>query len=119
MALTPQDILDRLITILPAFAAYRESDAACFRNDDGSLTRCGVFGDCSHFVRDHYDQLSPLQRRQLGEFVLECMTGSDRDLGDAAATCFLENLTFEPFSEDFERHLSGEALKFYRDFQGK
>jgi hypothetical protein len=40
-------------------------------------------------------------------------------LADAAATCFLENLTYEPFSDDLESYLRGEALDFYRDFQGK
>src|SRR5688572_21296264 len=117
MPLSPQQILERLIAILPEFRTYCESLEACFRDDDGSFTRCGVFGDCSHFVRDRYEQLSPLQRRQLAEFVRECMSSTDTELGDAAATCFLENLTFERFSKDFERYLAGDALEFYRRFQ--
>jgi hypothetical protein len=118
MALTPQQILDRLIAILPGFRAYWESGAACSRDDDGSFTRCGVFSDCSHFIRDRYEQLSPLQRRQLADFVVECMSSTDRELCDAGATCFLENLTFERFSRDFESYLAGDALDFYRRFQG-
>ena len=47
------------------------------------------------------------------------MTPPGTDLDDAAATCFLENLTFEPFSKDFERYLAGEALHFFRRFQGE
>jgi hypothetical protein len=118
MPLTPQQILDRLIAILPGFLAYWESAEACLRTEDGSFSRCGVFDDCSHFVRDHSAGLSPLQRRQLADFVLECMSSTDTELGDAAATCFLENLTFERFSYDFESDLAGDALVFYRRFRG-
>src|SRR3712207_2807605 len=110
MLLTPQQILDRLVATLPAFAAYWESGEACFRDDGGSFTRCGVFSDCAAFVRDRYEQLSPLQRRRLADFVLECVSQSDTELADAAATCFLENLTFERFSRDFEGYLAGDAL---------
>jgi hypothetical protein len=73
MALTPQQILDRLTAILPAFAEYWESDATCFRDDGGAFTHCGVFADCAVFVRDRYD---------------------------------------------FEGYLAGDALAFYRRFQG-
>ena len=119
MPLTPQQVLDRLVAILPAFGPYFASDEACFRDADGSFTACGAFGDCSHFVRAHYASLTGEQRRRLGDFVLECMTDADRELGDAAATCFLENLAFEWFSKDFESYLTGEALKLYRAWQGR
>lgn len=56
--------------------------------------------------------------RQLAAFVVECMSSSDKELGNAAATCFLENLTHERFSKDFENYLAGDALDFYRRFQG-
>jgi hypothetical protein len=115
MPLTPQQILDRLVAILQTSLRTPE---ACFRDDGGSFSRCGVFGDCSHFMRDRYEGLSPLQRRQLADFALECMSQTDQDLGDAAATCFLENLTFERFSKDFESYLSGQARDFFRRFQG-
>ena len=117
MPLTPQQILGRLVVILPEFLEHWESRHSSFRDNDGSFTQCGVLAECSHFVRDHYDQLSSLQRHQLADFVLECMRSTDTDLRDAAATCFLENLSFERFSNDFETYLAGNALDFYRQFQ--
>ncbi|WP_449272135.1 DUF7674 family protein [Humisphaera borealis] len=118
MPLTPQQILERLVEIVPGFHTYWESPEACFHEDNGEFTCCGVFGDCSHFVRAQYEQLSTVQRRQLAAFVVECMSSSDKELGNAAATCFLENLTHERFSKDFENYLAGDALDFYRRFQG-
>jgi len=116
--LTPEQVHSRLIQILPDFAAYWDSPDNLFREDNGSLTLWGVFAECSHFVRDRYEKLSKDQLCQLGRFVNECMALTDTDLDNAVATCLLENLSFERFSKDFEQYLGGEALNFYRQFQG-
>ena len=118
MPLTPQQVFDRLVAILPGFAEHFASDAAAHRAADNSFTLCGVFADCAAYVRDHSDRLTPHQHRQLGTFISECMAHRGTALDTAAATCFLENLTFEPFSDHFATALSGEALKFYQGFQG-
>jgi hypothetical protein len=111
--MTAQDILDRLVVLFPEFAAIWDGPENYFRRDDGSFTRCGVFSEFSHYFRDHYEQFSSAQVAELGRFVSDCVASADTELGDAAATCFLENVGGERFSPDFRRHLSGEALKFY------
>ena len=117
MSPTPRQVLERLIAIVPGFADYWKSDDALF--GDEAPTHCGVFSDWAIFVRDNYEHLSPVQLRLLGEFALECMAGPDTELCDAAATCFVENLTFERFSKGFEGYLAGAALEYYRRFQGE
>jgi hypothetical protein len=117
MELTPRQLFERLVAILPGFGVYCQSPENALA-DDGSLTIYGVFIECSPYVRDQYERLTVEQKRRLGQFVEECMTPPGTDLDNAAATCFLENLTFERFSRDFEGFLDGEALDFYLRFQG-
>ena len=109
--------MDRLVAILPDFAQQWQSPQNSFREKDGTFTLCGAFAECSHFVRDHYERLTDQQRTQIADFIEECMNPPGTDLDNAAATCFLENLTFERFSGDFEQHLKGHSLKFYRDWR--
>jgi len=115
--MTPNTLLCRLIAILPEFGPSWDSPDNCFRGEDGAFTLCGVFIECSHFVCENYQRLAVDQRADLARFIGDCMTEPGTDLDTAAATCFLENLTFEPFSDDFMQYLAGEALSFYRDFQ--
>jgi len=111
--MTARDILAKLVALFPDFAAAWDRPTNCFRDDDGSFTRCGVFSEFSHFFRDCYEQFSPAQVAGVGRFVTECVASADTTLVDAAATCFLENVAAERFSPNFRRHLSGEALRFY------
>ncbi len=110
----PDEILQRLVAILPSFGTYWEAPDNYHQDDDGSFTPCGAFSECSHFVRERYETLTAGQLDELAKFIERCMTLRDTQLADAAATCFLENLTGERFSADFQRHLSGEALKFFK-----
>jgi hypothetical protein len=114
----PKQVLDQFEAIMPAFADRWQSTDNLNRQEDGIFSLCGVFAECSHFVRDHFQQLSDSQLLQLGEFITRCMTPPGTELDNAAATCFLENLAFEPFSKEFEKYLAGKALEFYRRFQG-
>ena len=107
------DLLNRLVALFPDFAAVWDRSTNCFREDDGSFTRCGVFAEFSHYFRDRYEQFNGTQVAELGRFVTEWVASADTELGDAAATCFLENVAGEHFSADFRRQLSGEALKVY------
>jgi hypothetical protein len=111
--MTARAILKRLIALFPGFAEYWERSDNCFRNDDGSFTRCGVFAAFSHFFCEKYEELPKDELAELGQFLSECMESSDRRLADAAGTCFLENVAGERFDRDFREHLSGEALRFY------
>jgi hypothetical protein len=117
MPQTPQQVVDRLIAILPAFAEQWQSPRNCFREADGTFSFCGAFAECSHYVRDHYERLTVEQRTPFAGFIEECMNPPGTDIDNAAATCFLENLTFERFSDDFEQYLKGHSLRFYHDWQ--
>jgi hypothetical protein len=119
MPLTPSEVRDRLIAIVPEFEGQWESDENVFRKDDGSYTFSGVFAEFSHFVRDHFDQLSKAQLHEIGTFISKCIVMPDAIARDAAATCFLENLCFERFSAQFESYLSDGALRVYRQLQGR
>ncbi len=114
----PDEILRKLTAILPGFGPRWEDPDNVYRRDDGSFTPCGVFSECSEFVRERYETLGDGPIDVLASFLEECMTHSQPGLADAAATCFLENLTGERFSADFQRRLSGEALKFFRGWGG-
>jgi hypothetical protein len=111
--MTSQNILDRLIAMFPEFAASWNSPHNYFRDEDGSFTRCGVFAEFSHYFRDHYEQLPQSEVTVLGGLLTEWVANPDRELRDAVASCFLENVSGERFSTDFRRHLSGEALELY------
>ena len=111
--MTAADILDRIIARFPDFAGAWNSPDNCFREDDGTFNRCGVFAEFSHYFRDRYEQFSSTQIAEVGQLVTECVASSDQDLSSAAALCFLENVAAERFSPDFKRHLNGEALRFY------
>jgi len=45
--MTPRDLVGRLSAILPGFRAELESEDNLFRDDDGTLTHCGVFACAS------------------------------------------------------------------------
>ena len=110
--MTAEMILARLVALVPEFAAYWDDPENYFRRDDGSFTSCGAFAQFSGFFRDNYEDLSFGQIADIGAFVSACMESPD-DLGDAAATCFLENISTERFRSDFKRYVTGEALRFY------
>jgi hypothetical protein len=110
---TAETTLKRLIALTPGFAAGWDAPGNCFREDDGSFTHCGVFAEFSSFFRQSYGQLSSDRVAAIGKFIAECVESEDTELANAAATCFLENITAETFSDDFKRFLSGESLRFY------
>ena len=111
--MTTQEILDCLNDLFPDFTVVWNDPGNCFREGDGSFTRCGVFAEFSSFFRDHYERLPQDRIGALGKFVTDCVASEDRDLGDAAALCFLENVAAERFSNEFKQYLNGEALRFY------
>jgi hypothetical protein len=109
----PQVLLDRLIRLFPDFAVYWNRAENCFRSDDGSFTYRGVFAEFSHYFRGHYEQLSQESIKGLAELLADCMRVKDSELGIAGATCFLENVAGERFSNEFRTYLVGEPLAYY------
>lgn len=108
-------VYERLCIILPDFADYWTSPDNLLLEDDGSFSLCGVFTECSHFVRERFWQLTSEQLPELADFISEAMDTPSTELDEAAATCFLENLTYEPFSNVLAGYLSGGARKYYLD----
>jgi len=114
--MVPLDLLHRIISLFPDFQQQWCSADNCFKNDDGSFTYCGVFSEFSSLVRDRYESLTPSAMAGLGDLLSECMNVSNPSLHEAAATCFLENLAYEPFSPSLAKYLSGEPLRFFSQF---
>jgi len=116
---TPTQLLDCLIGILPAFRDYWDQSDNLSIEDDGSFTLCGAFTECGRFVSDNYERLKQEQLSRLGAFLSQCVgtSTSDDELDVAAATCMLENLTHERFSADFRTYLAGEALAYFDRWQ--
>jgi hypothetical protein len=115
----PQVLLDRLIALFPEFREHWDHPSNCFRNDDGSFTLHGVFAEFSHFFRDRHAELPADRAAALGEFVSECMASSDDNLGNAAGTCFVENIAGEPCDRVLSPHLTGEARRYWQAWGGR
>lgn len=114
--MTPQELLDRLTAVFPAFAEAWDGPENYFRNDDGSFTYCGVFAEFSFYFKDRFEQFNSIQLGLLSELLDSCMEVVDSELGNTAATCFLENVAGERFHAEFAEHLRAEALSFYRNW---
>ncbi|WP_207622068.1 hypothetical protein [Alienimonas californiensis] len=112
--MSPTELRDRLVGIFPALAT--EFSTSLFREPDGTLPFCGILAECSHYVRDHIDELLPYQLGRLGTLVSESMIVRGTELDEAAATCFLENLAFERGAEKLTPFLSGNAASFLEQF---
>jgi hypothetical protein len=104
------------VLLFPAFRHEWEAPNNCFVGDDGSFSFCGVFSELGHFFRGEFDSLPQSALEEFGRFVSKCLDHPQSELDEAAATCFLENMAYEPFSARLKRHLHGEALEFYSTF---
>jgi hypothetical protein len=111
--MSPQELLDRLTELFPDFASHWNRPQNCFRGDDGSFSHCGAFAEFSHFFQNHYERLPKVRIKALGLLLIDCMKVPDSELDTAAATCFLENVAGERFSDDFRKYLDAEPLAYY------
>src|SRR5262245_1243865 len=109
-----QALLDQLAALFPDFGPRWDDPGNCFREDDGSFTCHGVFAEFSGFFRARYESLPPENLAALGALASKWMGAPDAGLSNGVATCFLEAVAGERFSADFQRHLTGEALRYYR-----
>jgi hypothetical protein len=111
--MTPQALLERLVTLFPDFRAYWDDPGNCFR-DDGSFTLHGVFAEFTGFFRERHAVLPADRVAALGAFVSECMAPFDSPLDNAAATCFVENISGEPCERELSPHLVREARRYWQ-----
>ena len=111
--MAPRELLSQLTALFPEFGPYWDDPGNCFRNDDGSYTMHGVFSEFTSFFREQSARLTSDQLVALGAFVSECMASLDSDLGNAAATCFVENIAGEDYAEELALSLKGAARKYY------
>jgi hypothetical protein len=112
---SPTDLVDRLITMIPTFAAHWGDPNNLFRDSVG-FTYCGVFSDFSQFLREATDVLNPETIRQLCSLVDECMVDEGSDLENAVGACFLENVAGEPAGVALSPFVNQKAraiLSFY------
>ena len=117
--MTPQVLLDYIVSLFPDFAAYWDDPGNSFRADDGSFTLHGVFCEFTAFFRERFKVLPHDQVATLGAFISECMASADADLDNATATCFVENIAAEECSHDLALYLTGEAREYYRAWGGR
>jgi hypothetical protein len=77
----------------------------------GRFTLGSIFAEFSGFFRQRHESLPADRVANLGIFVSECMALADVDLGNAAATCFVENAAGEECDRELARHLSARRLE--------
>jgi len=115
---TPNELLDKLTHIFPAFLSIWERDDNLFVNKDGTYSVHGVFSVFSTFLRDNFQDIEEQKLERLFEYVEECVktdVHSESGVSNAACTCFLENLTGEgELSKNILRFM-GEKSKEYFD----
>jgi hypothetical protein len=115
----PQELVNRLVVLFPEFQAHWDSPGNCFRHDDGSFTLHGVFAEFTTFFAERYASLPSERVADLGAFVSECMESADENLGNAAGTCFVENIAGDECDRELARHLTGEARRYWKYWGGR
>lgn len=108
--MTPLNVQAKLTEIFPGFEGYWNSRENLHREEDGSATLCGLFAEFSHFMREHFNSLTPQSLDHLSEFIEQRMELPGSDLDTAVATCFLENVAEESFTTALSQHLGGRAF---------
>jgi hypothetical protein len=111
--MSAEKLLQNLIAISPDFQSHWLSADNYHVGEDGTFSAHGAFSEYSSFVKEHANELSEDQLKRIGSFVSECMHVVDSDIGNAASTCFIENLSGEAPSLKLKSYLHGEALKFF------
>jgi hypothetical protein len=116
--MAPAALVERVVALFPEFQAHWDDPSNCFRDDDGKFTLHGVFAVFTHFFKDRHASLPPDRIAALGAFVSHCMESGSEDLGNAAATCFVENIAGEGCDRELSRHLTGAARTYWRFWSG-
>jgi hypothetical protein len=118
--MTPHGLLGYLVALFPDFRAYWDAPDNCFRDDDGSFTLHGLFMEFTSFFKERHATLPAERVAALGAFVSECMAApGDPPLGNAAATCFVENIAGDPCDRELAPHLTGDARRYWKAWGGR
>lgn len=114
----PRELVNRLVALFPEFQAHWDGPGNYFRRDDGSFSLHGVFAQFTSFFSEGHASLPAARVADLGAFVSECMDSADENLGNATATCFVENIAGEKCDRELARHLTGEARRYWKYWGG-
>jgi hypothetical protein len=114
----PEQIKSELMELFPEFESQWESDHNYFRQDDGSFTQAGIFAELSHFIRDRFPDLPQDKTQRLFAQVEGWITCGQTDIENAVATCFLENIAGEPFSNEVRHQLGPKAREYFDNWNG-
>jgi len=114
--MTASDILAGLIQIQPAFRAHWNG-TNLFVSDDGSFTACGVFSQFTTYFCAHHLEMKKEEIKALSALVSRCE--EDQALGEAAYTCFLENIAGDPPEKTIAPFLSKEAAEFIAHWKSR
>jgi hypothetical protein len=100
----------------PGFKNEWEEDDSWNSGVDTSIH--SLFSFYSHFVAERLNDSSLVKRDILFSYIESVMSSGDKNVRDAAATCFLENLLHvvgvEFHKENFFPYLGTESLSFLR-----
>jgi len=103
--MTPPALIDELDEILPGFKRYVTSDDNSFQPN----TFHGVFAACTDFARGR--EVEADSWKNMAQLLNKAVGGSDKDLDNAACTCFIENLAAP--EHPLRGLLLGEALQYW------
>ena len=104
-------LVGKLDLCIPGFALYAwDGDKNLFLHND-ELTVHGALSAFSTYFRDNSRSLDPGQLKSIGKLISQLVGGSDGELGNAACTCFLENLAGG--YPQLEAVLTGEARRYW------
>jgi hypothetical protein len=103
----PADVMKDILAICPSFKEAWDDESSIWSEDDGTYTYHGLYAVLSHHVAKLLETQDTGRLGALFALVEETLTGSNDQLSNATATCFLENLmnrvplhfafeTFEP-----------------------
>jgi hypothetical protein len=117
--MAPKELLIHLVKIFPEFQVYWDSPKNYFCGSNGEFTLHGVFAEFTHFFKENHSAQSDTQIEAFGKFVSECMApADDSPLGNATATCFVENIAGEPCARKLSRYLTGESRRYWQAWSG-
>ena len=102
---TVDSLMKALDDVAPGFRAYYESDENLY--DSGTFH--SAFAALSIFVRE--SNMDAEVWPNLASLLNEVVDGSDSELDNAAATCFIENLASR--DHPLKPFLRGEALDYW------
>lgn len=109
----PREFLAALVTIVPDFGPYWDSDKNLFRDGPGDYSFHGIYARFSHYFREHLAALSADQLATLFTLVEASVRSAVPDLSGAATTCFLENIAGEGFTDTIAPLMGAESRHYY------